>query len=107
MCNRVVNTKREKNEMFDFPSTPHYLEGICVYAALNVSGAIIHGINKKRVPGIRALHHTTNHHTKNANHIDSPLLILLLLLLLLLLLCLFEGSSFGSIHQYFFQIFWQ
>ena len=36
MCNRVVNTKREKNEMFDFPSTPHYLEGICVYAALNV-----------------------------------------------------------------------
>jgi len=36
MCNRVVNTKREKNEMFDFPFTPHYLEGICVYAALNV-----------------------------------------------------------------------
>ena len=33
MCNRVVNTKREKNEMFDFPSTPHYLEGIDVYAA--------------------------------------------------------------------------
>jgi hypothetical protein len=36
MCNRVVNTKREKNEMFDFPSTPHYLEGIVSMLHLNV-----------------------------------------------------------------------